>query len=304
MSLNLDSERTKIARNFERLLDDPVGREIVGKRLGLQLNSHEELKDQAIVGVLVPSYKSLHPNMLDARTRMLMYSKQFCTVFSEPIRGSSIVHWVRNDMLAPLYKEKRKFTHVLWIDDDMVFDKDVLVTMLRADKDVLGVNYVTRSDPPRPNIHIVNLDTSAAARIVNWHNDELEHEGSLICAKSERATLTAGTGLMLIKKEVLDRVGQMHVNAEYEQLLYNLTDEQLSGIRKMRKEGCDETGNYWWFDFLTRLGGWAQLGEDTSFCVKAAMCGFKVWVDTAIQPGHIGEYAYSYGDFNPQQAGE
>lgn len=297
--MSQDTERAKLSRYFEKLLDDPLGKEIVGQRLGLELHEHKDLKDKPIVAVLVPSYKSLHPNMLDARTRMLMYSKQFCTVFSEPIRGSSIVHWVRNDMLAPLFKEKRHFTHVLWIDDDMVFEKDVLVKMLQHDKDVVGANYVTRSDPPRPNVHLVSLTKSEARRVLDWKQDGIKHKGSMICAEHKEDTLAAGTGLMLIKREVLEAVGQMYIDAAYEKLVYGLNEEQIAKLKVARQQGCDETGNYWWFDFLPRLSGAGQMGEDTSFCVKAAMCGFTVWVDTAIQPGHMGEYAYSYRDFVP-----
>lgn len=32
-----------------------------------------------------------------------------------------------------------------------------------------------------------------------------------------------------------------------------------------------------------------ELGEDVAFCLKARSAGFKVWVDTTIELGHIGE---------------
>jgi hypothetical protein len=302
--MNITEEREKIRRQLQRHLDDPIGREELGKLLGLELKAHEELQDQPIVAVLVPSYKSMHPMMLDARTRLLHYSKQFCTLFCEPIRGSSVVHWVRNDMLKPLYKEQRKFTHVLWIDDDMTFEPDVLVKLLRHDKDVIGVNYVTRSDPPKPNVHLVELTSHRATRLLAWDHRGVSRDGDLICAGSDDHTLTAGTGLMLVKREVLDRVGQMYPECEYEQKFYGLSGDRLAALQAERRQACVETGNYFWFQFLPRLCGFGESGEDTSFCIKAAMCGFKVWVDTAIQPGHMGEYAYSYSDYLPYQADE
>lgn len=44
-------------------------------------------------------------------------------------------------------------THVLFLDSDMVFPKDLLKTMLLHDKDVLGLNCTTRAWPP---LHIAH----------------------------------------------------------------------------------------------------------------------------------------------------
>lgn len=285
------------------MLDDPEGLQVVGKRLGLELKRNDDLTGQPVVAVLVASNRDIHQNMMDARTRLLMYSKQFCTVFAEPIMGSSLVSWVRNDLVAGLYSTRKKFTHVLFIDDDMTFEPDSLVKMLRHEADVVGALYTCRSDPPTLNVHLMNTRTTEARRLVSLEQPGIAIDsGGLGVAKNSADTLTVGTGFMLIKREVLDRVGEQYVNCEYEKDLWKLTDEQIAPIAAARRDGVSKTGNAYWFQLLPRLCGYAESGEDTSFCLKAAMCGFKVAVDTSIRPGHIGEYTYSYDDFLQYQS--
>lgn len=39
------------------------------------------------------------------------------------------------------------FTHLLWIDGDMIFPGDALLRLLAAEKDIVGANYRTRTPP-------------------------------------------------------------------------------------------------------------------------------------------------------------
>lgn len=295
------NDRQTYERQLKRMLDDPDGREVVGQALGLKVQHQEDLKDKAIVAVLTPAYRSLHPNMLDARSRLLAYSQQFCSAYSEPILGSSVVCWVRNDMIAALYRERKKFTHVLYIDDDMEFPPDSLVRMLRHEKDIVGCAYTVRADPPLPNLHLCGIHNHVARRVLGWEQPGLLRDDDLITAANPDETLTVGTGLVLYSRAVIDRVGEMYLNFEYERKIYGLTDAQVATLADGRKKGCELTHNRFWFQFLPRMTGWGESGEDTSFCLKAALCGFRTYADVSIQPGHIGEYSYSYKDFEPFQ---
>lgn len=42
-------------------------------------------------------------------------------------------------------------------------------------------------------------------------------------------------------------------------------------------------------------GTW-YLAEDYAFAHRARTCGYKIWADTAIRLGHIGNYRYSWED--------
>jgi hypothetical protein len=41
-------------------------------------------------------------------------------------------------------------THMLWLDDDMTFPPDTLVRLLRAEKGIVGANYISRKPPHAP----------------------------------------------------------------------------------------------------------------------------------------------------------
>ena len=47
-----------------------------------------------------------------------------------------------------------------------------------------------------------------------------------------------------------------------------------------------------------------KFGEDLSFCFKARECGYKIWVDDSIWPGHVGSYEYKIADYLSYQADE
>lgn len=47
-----------------------------------------------------------------------------------------------------------------------------------------------------------------------------------------------------------------------------------------------------------------QLGEDYSFCWKAAKLGYKFWCDSRIKIGHVGEMIYDEGTWLAQQGAD
>lgn len=285
---------------MQRMCNDPAGLKVIEESLGIQLRKVDGPTGNYAVAVLVPSYRGLHPKMQDSSAKMIRYASRFdgVSVFTEPVQGSSLISWVRNDMYAKLVKSGKPFTHILWIDDDMELKDDYLIKMLQHDKDVVGCVYTLRTDPPLPNLHLLNIHQTAGPKILDWKQKGLLLEpNGLLSAKSDDFTVSTGTGLLLVKKEVMDHVGDYYVNCSYEKKLWNLTDEQIDFARKRRMALREDVANAYWFQLLPGLSGWGELGEDASFCVKAALCGHKVYIDTTIQPGHVGEYTYSYVDF-------
>lgn len=304
MSMKRQREINK-RQQAKQMLEDPAWREAIGQALGVEIGWKDDLKNEAIVAVLTPTHRGLEEMTRDAMARMLNYSKHFCKVFTQPIMGSSLVSWVRNDMLAALLVSGKPFTHVLWIDDDMDFEPDVLVRMLAHDADVVGAVYTVRSDPPRPNVHLMNRATGEARRVLDFDQPGVVvDDNGLMRARSEEDTLTCGTGLMLVKREVVEAVGQFYVDCAYERQLWNLTDEQVAAKVAYRRERVEKTKNAYWFQLLPRFNGYAETGEDTSFCLKSALCGKTVVVDTKLRPQHVGKYTYGWDDYLPFQREE
>lgn len=134
-------------------------------------------------------------------------------------------------------------THILWIDSDMKFPSDTLAQLLSAQKSIVAGNYSTRVAPHRP------------VAFKNANNlDSRSYTGSGL-----EKVYAVGSGLMLVKREVYEKIPRPH---------YSVT----------------------WNEDYTNL-----VGEDVYFCDKAAQYGYQVYIDhkLSLQLAHIGTRAYT-----------
>lgn len=286
-------------RLVDKLLHDPVGRLAMGRKMGLDINLVEN-QNVPQVAVLVPSYKmSPHPRMKAAGEAAFREAQKVATIFYPPAASSCVVHWARNLLIAELVKSGRRFTHVLFCDDDIVMPPDAVVKMLSHNVDIVGALCTTRTDPPVPNIHS-DLGNGVIEKMLDWPG--ADGPGGLIEVGS------VGTGLMLISEVALRRLTEFYINGELEKALwckyFGVPDDhpKWEQLAKDRMKSFDESGNGWWFQFFpqTQLLT-SEHGEDVGFCVKARMAGLKVHCDTSIQPEHIGEYGFSFKDYLPHR---
>jgi len=127
-----------------------------------------------------------------------------------------------------------KATHLLFVDYDMFFAPDTIQKLLDNDKDIVGAAYNFRSLPKKSTAF--PLDEENAQGLYKCH--------------------AIGTGLMLIKMEVFDKVSEP------------------------------------WFQFGRDASGNMVRGEDVHFCLEAQKVGYDVWADDTLTVNHLGEYAY------------
>ena len=137
-------------------------------------------------------------------------------------------------------------THLLWLDSDMKFSADTLDALLSADTPIVAGNYSTRVKPHRPVAFKDpnNLDT----RVFTGNGLEEVH--------------AVGSGLMLVKREVYEKIALPHYSVE-------------------------------WNEDYTSL-----VGEDIYFCNQAQKNGYTIYVDHDVSKkiAHIGTKAYTIKD--------
>lgn len=110
-----------------------------------------------------------------------------------------VVHWARNE-LAKIAQAKvneytgKRFTHLLWLDDDHVFNPDLLVALARHDEDMVSALYFGRADKHLPVVYV--KDTS---------EDKYKHFPLIEPPRQLCEVDAVGFGAMLMKREVLDR---------------------------------------------------------------------------------------------------
>lgn len=249
-------------------------------------NGHAIEVERPIVACLIPCYKMPHPKMQHAFAALSEYTKQHgVDMFARPIIQSSVVHWTRNSLIADLIKAKQPFTHVLFIDDDIVPGPDYLVRMLKHNKDVVAGLCTRRQDPPIPNARLYNEADKRFEELWEWP-DGLVEVGAV------------GTGLMLISRNALQQSMEIYLQCLFEKDVYGQSEERTKAMQEDRTKQFDDDANGWWFRFLACENGAGELGEDIGFCwALRKYAGIKIYVDTTLQPEHMGDYGYGIRDF-------
>ena len=175
-----------------------------------------------------------------------------------PQVNACVIHWARNHLLMNMRKDADK---VLFCDDDIVVEQDTLERLLAHKKDIVAGLCTKRIDPPEPVMRQWMDEIQNYGVILQWQ------EGKLVEVDA------CGTGLLLISRKVIEDVGRAYHPKEYA-----------------------DHGDGFWFEFLRGPHG-QEWGEDLSFCWKARRLGYQMFVDTAVTPGHVGEYPYGVADY-------
>jgi GT2 family glycosyltransferase len=172
----------------------------------------------------------------------------------------------RNQILREFLKTD--CTHVVFIDDDMTFEGDIINKMLAHDVDVVTPIAYQRGEPHAPCIFLANAETKS---LYPW---DIVDQGLVEID-------TMGAYFTLVKRHVIENVTPPW---------YKYGDTEL-GFNAGEDVGADERG----------------IGEDVYFGLKCKLAGWKVWCDTDAVIGHIRsdevvdkEYAKKYKDSGKQ----
>ena len=170
--------------------------------------------------------------------------------------NESLVHRGRNEMAAS-YLLQTDYSHMMWLDADIEFNPEHVAALwnLSFEKDAdVAVGCYAMKKPGE--------DWYAA-----WVNGKLVKDLDQFDGPIE--VDYAGTGFMLIKREVY-----MRLNAQ-------------EGHECYEKEG-QKVGVY----YDTPVHNSVFESEDYNFCRKVRESGLKVVMDPTIRLKHIGQYAY------------
>lgn len=278
-------------RKARQLLLDKRGREAL-KKYGIDVELVKQGPDpeKPIVAILCPTYRSPEPQMQDALRAMVVHTgeKGIATVYTGPPVQASVVHWSRNWLLSEQIKSGKPWTHVLFIDDDIVVEPDALERLLAHKKDIVAGLCTRRNDPPVPNIRFYDKDTGETRQIWEWPENQLVEVDA------------AGTGLMLLSRHAVEQVAQVYFDCLWEADFYGFSGEALEKLKVTRLKAFDDKKICYWFRFLPTPKGDIEMGEDVCFCFLARRyCELPSYADTSVQPGHLGSYPFSVRDFLP-----
>ena len=131
------------------------------------------------LAVAIPSTGTIKSQTVFSLVRML---KDFPYEYTVLFHEGSMLHVMRNRLVQKAIDEK--CTHLLFIDSDMVFEKDSAIRLLKRKKDIIGGKMHLRKNPP-------------TLILQNPHTN-----------KDLTTCDAVGTGFMLIKLDVFKKLRQ------------------------------------------------------------------------------------------------
>ena len=190
------------------------------------------------ITLAIPSNRGLKTKMAESALRMVAYSKQYDWHLIVPSEGYSIAE---NRNYAAVQALNNNSDYLMMIDDDMIFEPDLLDKLIANNKDIIGVAYHPRSETGKiikflDETHIVKLEET---------NDP-KYKSTFEC----HAT---GTGIILIKCEVFKKVPRPWFMFEY----YPTGQCKLGEDWYFSRE-CKKAGFKIWTDPTIKIG---HLGE-------------------------------------------
>ena len=174
--------------------------------------------------------------------------------------NESLVTRARNNLMAKMMTNEQA-THFMFIDADIRFQPESILSMLAYDKAVIGGLYPKKALPVS---YVINL------------KPETKIQGDVFTVD------TMGTGFLLFKRDVYKKLIDAHpeckyvddvgLGKQYEPMMYSIFDCKI-----------DERGHY--------------LSEDWLFCRRWQELGGEIWAHSKVLLNHVGHYEYA-GDLD------
>jgi len=189
------------------------------------------------------------------------------------------------------------YTHLLFIDSDILFNPQDVLALLALDKDVIGGPY------PKKSINWRNVFAGAKRVLENpsidktqWNPGELEAlTGDYVFnpvpgTTSFRVTeplevMEIGTGFMMVKRAVFDKFKEEYPHLNYKPDHVGQTN--FDGSRYIHA----------YFDTVIDPDSHRYLSEDYMFCQYWRAIGGAIWLCPWMPTTHVGTYGFQ-GNMN------
>ncbi|MFZ5693791.1 MAG: hypothetical protein ACOY5F_21360 [Pseudomonadota bacterium] len=216
--------------------------------------------------------------------------------FEHKFLSLSILPFMRN-VFANLVMQDESFTHLLFVDADMGFAPSLIEHMIAADKPVVGAIYPHRrfdldkfyalreeiADPDVTRMVAIDYVGAGSVELVDGASGDGEPRpaSNLIVDGPCVRVRDIGAGIMLIRREVFDRI-----KARYPELWCETIENTYGkfglkgGVLQCFEPMPDENGHY--------------CGEDTAFCRRWVQgCGGEIWAVVTETITHVGQEIFA-----------
>jgi hypothetical protein len=195
------------------------------------------------------------------------------------VGNESLVPRARNHLVAGFMASD--CTHLMFIDADIQYNPQDVIRLLALNKNVITGAYPKKQDDCQ---YVINLQDEAKA----------DSAQKIVEVKD------AGTGFMMIKREVFTDMFENHPELHYE------TDYEGTGFAHIFGEKITDPETvsklkknlFSLFDTMHEPEDKNRyLSEDYTFCRRYQRLGGRIWLDTTIPLNHIGKKIFK-GDIS------
>jgi len=210
-----------------------------------------------------------------------LYFKEIGLKYSVCTISDSLINRARNNLVAK-FMGSPDFTHMVFIDVDLQFDKEAILKLLWHDKDVMTASYPIKeinwdkvkegAQADLPAQDLMEYATRYVVHMTKPGENQLNIDnGAIECYE-------AGTGFMLIKRQVFDKMFKKYKKLKYKDDTGALQGAEAENAYALFNSYVDDDGRF--------------LSEDYGFCRYWQKMGGKIWVDPTINLTHFGRVKY------------
>ena len=252
-------------------------------------------KTNPYVCILTPCYGGV--SFIEYVTSLIntlnMFRSLGINIKIEFCRNDSLVSRARNNLVAKALNDP-KVTHILFIDNDIIWEPISVLKLLIADKAIIGGVYPLKNyfwnKLTEPNIVKNWIDAKNSSMLKDIISDEgivqnkllkynlnLLPEGLTIENNIGRVKHIA-TGFMMIKRDTLEKMFAAFPSTKYTDDVSFLRPEENRFAYALFDCGVEDDHYY---------------SEDWMFCSRWSKMGGEIWVDISINLTHIGIERYT-----------
>jgi hypothetical protein len=168
------------------------------------------------------------------------------------------------DIATTIWYDTTTASHLLFVDDDMGFEPELILDMLAFDQPLVGAAYPVR-----------NPAFYDGTKFVGGPLPKSKPEGDFIEVDF------LGTGILLIRRDVISKM--LEDNPELSDTRHYNHVHEVAPLGVKRLIRC--------FDQMD-LPGRARLSEDFSFCFRWRVCGGRLWAAIGHEIEHVGKTVF------------
>jgi len=232
--------------------------------------------------ICLPCYdRQVTEPFLMSTIKAVVAFKEYGMKFGISTLSDSLISRARNQLVAK-FMANENFTHLLFIDVDLGYNYEDILKMLWHDKEIVTGAYPIKEILWDKVVKLVN-DNCEKDKIAEKStrfviNATTKDSNKVTMDNGAISIHDAGTGFMLIKRSVFEKLFEAYPELKYKDDTGALQGTERDNSYALFNSYVDEDGRF--------------LSEDYGFGRYWQKIGGQVWVDPSIELMHLGRYEY------------